>query len=378
MRRAVRLTTVLLLLCLLGSCSKQARSSVGPSPSEDSPTAVSAPKVRTIKDLRLGRDTEAVSGNANRLVYGARQPGDLDDASVMSLELQSGARSRVGHSEFRHGLVNWAGASGAWTIFTDQSHIQGNGPARVLWRVVAVNPALHERRILQSNGEKPDPWVPWLGSRDDYVYWSSAESDARRTAREWIWRYDWPRPRSILRHAELAPGSESIGGGSMVYLGPQATTAPRKHVGGDCWRVPLTGGSPEPLTHTGLADGCATDGTWLVWETLIPPDTSPTPEEGLLDDPYEVWAQRIDKGVPELLHRGYIQGGWPLVQSGFAVYQSDSGPVIQDLADPKSTKTVDAEGWDLGATVGDRLALTHPAGEHQDEYVAITELSRRR
>lgn len=294
----------------------------------------------------------------------------------MSLDLATGTQTLVAHSEFRRGMVNWAGVSGDWTVFTDQSHTQGDEGMDVLWRVVAVNPTLHVRKVLLSNGNKPDPWVPWLSSSSDYVFWSSSEPDPKHTAREWVFREGWLAPRTLLRHAALTPGSESIGAGRMVYLGPDASEAPGRHIGGDCWSVSLRGGTPVPLTHTGLANGCATDGTWVVWDELISPDASP-PAEGRDDNPYELWAQRLDEQEPELLHRGYMAGGWPLAADGFALYLGDDGnPVVQDLVNPRSHLRMSEMAWDLGARVGDRLALPHPVGQGTDQYVDIVELSR--
>jgi hypothetical protein len=333
--------------------------------------------VTSISRFKLGHAPQKISGNADRLVYSLREPGDRDEASVMSLDVRTGDLTRVAHSEFDHGFINWAGVSGSWTVFVDQSHVQGNGGMDVLWRVVAVNPELHQRRVLLSNGEVPDPWVPWLGSRDDYVYWSSAESDAERTAREWLWRHDWSRPRALLRHMRLTPGSESIGGDSLVYLGAAAARTPGRHVGGDCWRVPLAGGSPEALTHTGRASGCAADATWLVWNTLIDPSTRPAPKEGFIDNPYELWAERIDERKPMLVHRGYTAGGWPLVQDGFAISWDRTGHrVIHDLRDPRSRIRLPSRAWDLGTPVGERLALPDPVGQRYFEFVDIVDVSR--
>jgi hypothetical protein len=329
-----------------------------------------------IKRLHLGRGTHASSGDANRLVFGAEQSRGAAE-SVVSLDLTSGVRTRVARSEFRHGFVNWAGAAGPWTVFVDQSHIQGDGSMNVLWRVVAVNPARHERKVLLSNGTKPDPWVPWLGSQDDYVFWSSAEHDAKRTAREWIFHDGWSLPRTVMRHTELTPGTESISGNSLVYLGPPAVPRPGKQVGGDCWRVSLAGGNPEPLTETALVNGCAADAHWIAWTELIDPSTRPVPQEGFLDDPYELWAERLDQRNPELLHHGYTLSGWPVVQNGFVVaWGGDGHRLIQDLEEPRSTVRAGSAGWDLGVLVGDRVAFPHPVGESDDQYVDVVEVSR--
>lgn len=371
--KSVLIAASVLLITTASGCSAD---SPRAQPTSRTPTethtasAISKPDVRVIRTFHLGQDVEAVSGNAERVVFGSKEAGDQDHGSVISVDLRTGARTVVGHSEFPHGMINWVGATGDWTVYTDQSHVQGDSGMDVLWRVVAVNPTLHKRKVLLSNGNKPDPWVPWLGSSDDYVYWSSAEPDADHTAREWLFHHDWSAPRTLFRHAVLTPGSESIGADGLVYLGASAAHGPGNHVGGDCWQIPFTGGTPTPLTHTGLANGCATDGTWVVWQQLIAPGTTPAPKEGFMDSPYEVWAERLDEQKPELLHRGYTDGGWPLAQNGFAIYADMGGRVVQSLENPRSVIRLRSNGWDLGARVGTRLAFPNRAGKGLSRSVA--------
>ncbi|RNL78514.1 hypothetical protein EFL95_05315 [Nocardioides marmorisolisilvae] len=332
---------------------------------------VRPPIARTVKQIDLGGSVGAISGDSKRLVYPSRQEGDLDRASVMSVDLTTGKRRRVAHSAFPHGYVGWAGVSGSWTVFVDQSKAQGDGDMDVLWRVVAANPETHQLLTLLSNGQTPDPWVPWMSAGDDYIAWSSAERDGKRTAHEWLWRHDWSSPRTVMRHAVLTPGTESVSGDSLIYLGPSTGPHRQPEVGGDCWQVPLAGGSPTPLTHTGLAMGCAANDTWLVWTQHIDPETKSPPPDGIFDDPYEIWSEPIG-GKPMLLHHGYSAGYWPIVAGHFTIWGTQDGRrVVQDLGDPRSVLFLARTNyWDLGAAL-DRSRFALPNENKPDDHAVV-------
>lgn len=146
----------------------------------------------------------------------------------------------------------------------------------MLWRVWAANASSGHKRLLSSNGNTPDPFVPQVHASDGYVFWTQAEAD--RTAREYIWKVGSGAPRAALRHVEMTPGSETAADGKLVYLSRAAGRHKGHTVGGDCWAVPLDGHGPaKPLTHTALALGCAAHAGRLVWFQHIDPSRSRCP-----------------------------------------------------------------------------------------------------
>ena len=314
-----------------------------------------------------------LAGDSNRIVYASSPLGDENRTLLMSLDLSTGHRSVVAHSSFETGTIGEVGVSGEWTAFVEQSAIQGDDQQDVLWRVVATNG--NKQVVLETNASKPDPFVPTLRSSHGMVFWSSADAD--RSAREWLWRSGWPVSRSLLRHARLAPGTETVNGDSKVFLGDPAQPNGVLRTGGDCWTVSWSGGRPKPLTHSGMAMGCAADGTWLVWQEHIDPKTIPAPDEGMLDDPYEIWGERIG-GRPELLHRGYTAGTWPMVVDGMALWADDSGEVIlQDLSNPLATTDLgESDPRQLAVVLGDKLGLPRLVGSGAAGAVELVKVGR--
>jgi hypothetical protein len=187
--------------------------------------------------------------------------------------------------------------------------------------------------------------VPILRSQDGHVFWTQAERD--RTAREQVWEPGWAKPRDVLRHTEMTPGSESISRDRLVYLG-RAATGPTGHtVGGDCWSVPLKGGTPQALTHTALAMWCAAGGETLAWTLHIDPTAEPQPADGILDDPYELWART--GAEPRLLRRGYFSMTDPAAGGGYVAWLNYKGRLtVQSVAHPEERALAAGKGvWQV-------------------------------
>ena len=276
----------------------------------------------------------------------------------------------VGHTEFDAGLINWVASVGDWVAYADQSHRQGDADPNVLWQVHAVHVTSRQDIVLASNGDVADPYVPIIHGQDGYFFWTQAEPD--RTAKELIWKPGAGSPTAILRHAEMTPGSESVTDGNLVYLGPAADRGDRNHTaGGDCWQLPLTtGGTPEPLTTTALAMGCEANNGDLVWTEHIDPTTEDLPPDGLLDDPYELWAQHIGGGEPVLLHRGYIQSGYPGIGDGFALWQASDGTrIVQNLQNGKTHELAKTDTGYKPAVISGKY-VAH-AGENAGQATTI-------
>lgn len=317
--------------------------------------------LRIREQIRLGRDGSTQSLDGDRVTYPteSHRGGFLD--SVAILDLASRKRSVVARTSFPTGFINWAVSAGDWTVYVDQSNEQGDGSPFVLWRVRALNRVTHETRTLASNRNKPDAFVPRVYSTDGYVYWSSAEKDT--TARESLWRPEWVAPRYVLRHSRFAPTRESVDDGWLYYQGPPKNRT-KDPLASDCWRVRLDGTGAEVLTNSGLVMTCAADNGWLVWTNHIDPLTPSPPEDGIGDDPYELWARKVN-GEPRLLHRGYFSSAVPTVAGDFVAWQnSDFELTVTSLDDPEVSQVVsgdasvqtslhDGDTWALLTTKGD-------------------------
>lgn len=131
---------------------------------------------------------------------------------------KDGATRTAARSEWSEGMINWAALSGRHLAYVDQSRQQNDGSMDVLWRVWAVDLKDESRTLLASNGDTPDPFVPTVDGGGGFFFWSQAEKD--RSAAEFAWRPGWQEPRSLLRYAVLAPGSETFCRNGVVYLGP--------------------------------------------------------------------------------------------------------------------------------------------------------------
>jgi hypothetical protein len=258
--------------------------------------------------------------------------------AVVSVSLASHHRVEVARSAFEHGLINWVGVSGTWIVYVDQSARQSDSAPNVLWRVVAVEPGTKSHITLSSNGQHSDPFVPVLQSQGGFVFWTQAEKN--RSAREFLWKAGWAAPRDVFRHGKMSPGSASIDAEHLVYVGPATTGASKHPTGGDCWRVPLHGGAPQPVTHTGRVMGCFANNGWLAWTLHIDPESQNPPPDGILDDPYELWAKPSD-GAARLLERGYIPLTNPAVGAGYVIWQTYPGAlVLQSIDDPTRRTTL--------------------------------------
>ncbi|MEP9382623.1 hypothetical protein [Nocardioides sp. KR10-350] len=260
----------------------------------------------------------------------------------------------VAKSAWPHGLINWVAATGDWVAYVDQSAEQSDSSPDVRWRIRAVDTRTGETVQLASNGDEPDPYVPIVLGQDGWFFWTSAESD--RSARESVWKPGWGAPKDLLRHTEMTPGSETLAGDRLVYLGAAATGARGHTVGGDCWSVPITGGDPAPLTHTALAMGCAAAGDDVVWTQHIEQNPKRMPALGILDDPYTVWSQPLDGGRPTLLNRGYILSSPALAGDGFASWDPDGRRVVRSLTSTKEVRLPPGRYAVGSAAAGRRLA----------------------
>lgn len=278
------------------------------------------------------RDVGPIALDGTTVIYAFADPGSTDWTHVGVADTQTGTERVVADSAWPDGLINWVAGAGDWIAWVDQSARQSDAQPFVLWAVHAQNMATGEEVILATNGDLPDPFVPVVHGQDGYAFWTEAEPD--RTAREMIWKPGWDKPRTLLQHAEMTPGSETATDGMLVFLSHPATAHRGRTVGGDCWAVPLDGsGSPRPLTHTALAMGCAASDGWLAWSLHIDPKNRPLPPDGVLDKPYEVFVRRLN-GKALLLHRGYLSTGYPDVGDGFVAWTSgaDRPPFAQQRA----------------------------------------------
>jgi hypothetical protein len=237
----------------------------------------------------------------------------------------SGRVSIPVRSHWSHGFINWVALAGNWVGWVDQEHQQSDANPAVRWRVSALDLHTGRQVLLSSNGNVPDPYVPEVrGTPDGRLVWSQAEPD--RSAREYVWQPGQRRPRTLFRHTEMTPGSETVAAGLLMFLGPAAHRHGEHTVGGDCWTVPLAGDqAPRQVTSTALTMGCALVGDHVVWTEHIDPATKQPPPDGLLDDPYAVVTARLDGTHRRVLHRGYLPTGYPDVGAGFVAWQTPTG-----------------------------------------------------
>ncbi len=295
---------------------------------------------------------------------------------VAAVDLRTKNQSTVARSAWPGGFINWAAGTGDWVAWVDQSHRQGDSDPNVLWRVWVTNTSSGRKRLLSTNGNMPDPFVPQVHATGGYVFWTQAEAD--RTAREYIWKAGAGAPRTALRHVEMTPGSETAADGKLVYLSRAAGRHTGHTVGGDCWAVPLDGhGPPKPLTHTALAMGCAAHAGWLVWSQHIDPTQKPLPPDGVLDDPYQIVSSKLDGSDRRTLHRGYLSTGYPVVGDGFVTWQSGASALVHALSSSARTKLPSGlNGTSLRAGDGSRLVYVSTGGGSTILHVANVTVTR--
>lgn len=334
-------SSAVVMLVLLAACSVSTPSKVASSrslpahPVATAPESPTAPRVK-LPELRVRsvghfKLPSAYAGNiqmfGHRFVVGIGSgPRSPFSTRVVMVNVDDGRQRIVARSQWSRGLVPWAVGSGHWIAWVDQSKLQNDFSYDVLWRVWAKNLRTGRRQLLASNGHTPDPYVPEVSAGSGYVFWAEAEPD--RTAREFVWRPGSPSPRTLMRHREMTPGTETATGGMLTFLSTAAVPHKGHTVGGDCWTVPLAGGRPQPLTHTALAMGCATSHGWLVWSQHIDPETRNPPPDGIYDDPYTYWARAVDGGPPRLLHRGYTASLYPVAGAGYGTWMGTQSAFV--------------------------------------------------
>lgn len=265
--------------------------------------------------------------------------GEVED-QVERVDARTGARVLAATTSFPRGFINWAVSNGPWTVYTDQSQEQGEGGrADVLWRVIATNTRTHENRVLASNRDKPDPFVPRPFSTGGYVYWSSAEPD--RSARETLWKPQWPRPRPLLEHESFVPGSETIDGDWLYFLAGPSRSTSGNDTGTDCWRIRLDGTDREPVTRSGLALSCMPHGDLLLWDDHVDPSVVPFESPEYSDNPYALWVATLGT-APFKLHEGHYYWSGPLIGHDFLAWSPADGlgPRIMSLSHPSLTKAL--------------------------------------
>lgn len=312
--------------------------------------------LRHVTTIRVSGSVGPVRLGEENVVYPFTTDAHGSWNQVGVAALDSAQPRVVATSAWPHGLINWVASTGDWIAYVDQSAEQSDSHPEVLWRIWAVDTSTGQKVRLATNGQQPDAFVPIVLGREGSFYWTSAEAD--RTARESIWQPGWAAPKDVLRHTEMTPGSETLVGDRLIYLGPNGAGRSGHTVGGDCWSVPVTGGDPEPLTHTALALGCAAAGNSLVWSQHVERHPATMPAAGLLDDPYTVWSQPLDGGQPTRLERGYILSSPPLAGDGFASWDPDGRRVVRSLTSERQVR-LPAGGYGVtGDASGRRLAYT--------------------
>lgn len=323
------------------------------------------------RTIPLGEDNPPYSLDGSVVTFPSSSPGRYLD-QVEQVDVESGSRSVVARTAFPRGFINWAVGTGEWVVYADQSRRQSDGAPRVLWRVLAQHTATGERRVLASNGDTPDPFVPRVFSAQGYVYWSSAEPD--RTARETLWRPAWPAPRPLLEREMFVPASETIADGWLYYQDDPAHPHPDP-LAADCWRIPLSGGKPEPVTDSAFVMSCHPQGDRLAWTEHIDPATEEPPAGGVVDDPYELWTREVG-GKPTLLHRGYFGWGGPVVAGDFTIWSDWSGHTkITSLRRPDiSTTVADDAPRELALVDGDRIVILTTKGG--TDYAQVYDLDQ--
>ena len=281
--------------------------------------------------------------------------------TVTVVDPSAGKSRKVARSAWRGGLINWIATTGQWVVYTDQSAEQGDADPSVLWRVHAVNLATGRQRTLASSGRTRTPFIPRVGAQEGVVYWTQAEPD--RSAKEIVWRPGHGAPYAVLRHMEMTPDSATVAGGALFYLGPNGKGLTGHTTGGDCWRVPLSGGTPVVVTHTALAMGCAVRGSRLVWSQHIDPDDPNPPEGEIMDDPYSLWT--LDwtadgkAAEPVKLQEGYSEA-YLLhpTEHALAWLQDSMKVMVTSLTTPSNQVEVPGRVYDIETGSGDLLAHT--------------------
>lgn len=267
--------------------------------------------------------------SGNLIVFGVSSRSTLDASNrVMLLDTVTGREKLLTGSRWAQGIIQWQAVTGHWVAWTDQSRIQTDDDANALWRVWAKDLRSGKRCLLASNGQQANPYVPHVVAGKGRFVWAEAEPD--RTAKELIWNTEHTaeKPRIVGSHLRLVPGSETLTGSDLVYLGPPALKRPGDSAeGGDCWSTPLAGGPPHPLTRSGLVLSCAVSAGTMVWsERRRGSDSS---------DPFSYWSRVLGSGQPMLLHKGATASRYPVAGSGFAAWMPhDAAYLLHSTSGP--------------------------------------------
>lgn len=288
------------------------KASVTPTPTR----AHSGPQVVAEVDVAAGIGPLAVSERYLTFPHGGEST--VWD-KVAALNLKTGTLQTIARSSWTRGLINWTATTGDWIGWVDQSAQQSDANPRVLWRVWAKNVTTGATVLLASNRSIPDPFVPRLFGRNNAFYWTQAERD--RSARETVWRTETQR-RISLRHIAIAPASETLVRNRLIYL---SNAVDGQSAGGDCWGLGLHRKVPRPLTRSAFVMACSASANRLAWFEHIDPKHDRVPEEGVLDDPYELWTKSKSSRKPKLLHRGYMSSRYPLVGDNFVAWSGAGG-----------------------------------------------------
>lgn len=325
-----------------------------------------SPSAPGLSRVTLGSHVGPAVAAKDAIVFPASDQNDDDWDRIQAVPMAGGEPRTVATTQFSDGFINWVAASpDGWIYYVDQSAQQSDQAPAVLWRVVGIDPSSNEPVTLDSNGDSPDPHVPIVQAQAGWAFWTSAEADL--TAREHLWKPGWAEPMDLLRHTEMTPGSASVSGDALIYLGNAATGATGHTIGGDCWSVPLAGGTPRPLTHTALAMACDADDDWLVWTQHIGPDDPVPSGDGVLDDPFSLWAIAAKGGTPTQLHQGYVPLITPHVARSVVAWVDESGAwVVQDLTRHVDNRIVEAAGAVYSASSTDDVLVlpSRTRGQH--------------
>ena len=363
------MAAVAALVAATAGCSTPSNNATGhsvtsapPVPSSSAPASQAPISVSTVATFPIQQGSVGpLALDDTKVAFPFSDDGSESWTKVAVGDLGTQQRTVVAGTIWSRGFINWVAVTGDWVAWVDQSGRQSDADPKVLWRVWALNLSTGKKQQLASNANTPDPFVPQVHAADGYVFWTQAEQD--RSARELAWKTGTAAPRQLLRHVEMTPGSESAAEDQLVYLSHAAGSHHGHTVGGDCWSVPLGGGTPKPLTHTALAMGCDVTGDRLVWTQHIDPHQKPMPSDGVLDDPYMVVSSKVDGSERKVLHRGYLSMGYPTSGQDFTVLPVGNSVLIQAISSPAHNRLPGSViGPSVRAGSRDQLAFTTGRG----------------
>jgi len=319
----------------------------------------------------------------------SRPSGRITD-QVWRLDLATGEHSVLARSEWNAGEIYRLTAVGPWLVWVDEqpqsSH--GAGPPqaspKVMWRIWAENQSTGRKILLGSSGDSVVPGAPVVRGGEGYVAWAIPDQMKASGAYEWqefLWKPSWSAPRTLFRHTLMAPGTETFADGNLIFLGPAYNYSGAHTVGGDCWSFPLDGsGAGMVLTHTALVEGCAGEGSNLVFtEHIDPAMGSGARVKDAGENPYELVTMSLASPSTErVIHEGSMNmGGAPVVGTGFTWWVPFGDPEISSLtASAHITVSTDGSPFDwLAAAGGDMVAYFNGKGAKSRLVVAKVSIS---